>query len=188
MYEIIKRVIMSGRFVVNDITNKIDVLWAESRLTDEERDELLDMMVEHLNPSTEAPGTIERINNLEARVKSLEKAVEALRGVAQIESSELPETEEPSEVIVPEWTAWDGISSNYQYGDVVIHNSKYFLNVLQGVQNVWEPGSAGVDERYWKEITKEQAEGIISGSTTVEEVLGIEQPEEEQELKENESL
>lgn len=160
---------MSGRFVVNDITEKIDTLWAESRLTDQQRDELLDLMVSYLDPSTEAPETIERINNLEARVKSLETAVEALREVVQIEPSEPPETEEPSEVIVPEWTAWDGISSNYQYGDVVTHNSKYFLNVLQGVQNVWEPGSAGVDERYWKEITKEEAEVIVKGETKVTE-------------------
>ena len=81
MYEILRRVIVSGRFVVNDITEKIDTLWAESRLTDQQRDELLDLMVSYLDPSTEAPETIERINNLEARVKSLETAVEALREV-----------------------------------------------------------------------------------------------------------
>ena len=39
------------------------------------------------------------------------------------------------------------------------------------MQNTWEPESAGVDERYWKEIAKEQAEGILSGDMTVEEVV-----------------
>lgn len=73
---------------------------------------------------------------------------------------------------VPAWEPWDGISDKYQYGAVVTYNGKYFLDVLYGMQNTWEPESPGVDERYWKEISKEQAEGILAGDITVEEVLG----------------
>ena len=29
------------------------------------------------------------------------------------------------------------------------------------MQNTWEPGTTGVDERYWKEITKEEAEALL---------------------------
>ena len=47
MYEIIRRVIMSGRFVVNDLTEKIDTLWAESRLTDDQRNELLNLLIDY---------------------------------------------------------------------------------------------------------------------------------------------
>lgn len=36
---------------------------------------------------------------------------------------------------IPKWEAWDGISDKYQ-------------NVLEGMQNTWEPGITGVDERY----------------------------------------
>lgn len=32
---------------------------------------------------------------------------------------------------------------------------------LAATQNTWEPGAVGVDERYWKEITKEEAEAIV---------------------------
>lgn len=176
MYEVLKHVIQSGRFVVNDMTEKINVLWAESRLTDEQRDELLNMMINYLDPSTEAPKLIGRVNTLEAKVKSLEMAVEELRAAIKIDPHE---PEDPEKAVIPEWMPYDGISTNYQYGAVVTHNGKYYYNMLRDVQNVWEPGSAGVDERYWKEITKEEAEAIVKGETETTE------PEEGQENNES---
>lgn len=166
MYEIIKNIIENGAFRVSDLTNKIDTLWAESKLSDDERSQLVQMMTDHLNPATEAPELKEMYERLEARVTTLEADVQALKG-----GEESGGEEEPGTVTVPAWEPWDGISNKYQYGAVVTHNGKYYLDVLQGMQNTWEPESAGVDERYWKEITKEQAEKIISGDMTVDEVL-----------------
>ena len=166
MYEIIKNIIENGAFRVNDLTNKIDTLWAESKLSDDERNQLVQMMTDHLNPDSEAPELKELYERLEVRVTALEADVQALKG-----GEEPGGEEEPGTVTVPAWEPWDGISSKYQYGAVVTHNEKYFLNVLQGMQNTWEPESAGVDERYWKEITKEQAEKIISGDMNVDEAL-----------------
>lgn len=165
MFEIIKSVIENGIFRVNDLTNKIDTLWAESKLSDDERNQLVQMMTDYLNPASEAPELKEMYGRLEARVSTLEAEVQAPKG-------EEPGGGEESGT-VPVWEPWDGISSKYQYGAVVTHNEKYFLDVLQGMQNTWEPESVGVDERYWKEITKEQAEGIVSGDMTVDEVLGV---------------
>ena len=164
MYEIIKNIIENGTFRVSDLTNKIDTLWAESKLSDEERNQLVQMMTDYLNPASEAPELKEMYERLEARVDVLEAEAQALKG-------EEPGGGEEGTVTVPAWEPWDGISNKYQYGAVVTHNGKYFLDVLQEMQNTWEPESAGVDERYWKEITKEQAEGIISGDMTVDEVL-----------------
>ena len=152
MYEIIKTIIENGIFRVNDLTNKIDTLWAKSKLTDEERNQLVQMMAEHLNPASEAPELKEMYERLEARVATLEEEVKKLKG-------EEPGGGEEGIVTVPAWEPWDGISDKYKYGAVVAHNGKYFLDVLQSMQNTWEPESVGVDERYWKEITKEQAEG-----------------------------
>lgn len=164
MYEIIKNIIENGTFRVSDLTNKIDTLWAESKLSDEERNQLVQMMTDYLNPASEAPELKEMHERLETRVNVLEAEAQALKG-------EEPGGGEEGTVTVPAWEPWDGISNKYQYGAVVTHNGKYFLDVLQEMQNTWEPESAGVDERYWKEITKEQAEGIISGDMTVDEVL-----------------
>lgn len=155
MYDIIKNIIQNGVFKVSDLTTKIDTLWAESKLSDDERNELVQMMTDFLNPSTEAPEPKDLYKRLESRVSVLEDAVKKLQGGGS-------EDPEPGEIIVPAWVPWDGISSNYQYGVVVTHNDKYWQNMLQGVQNTWEPGAVGVDERYWKEITKEEAEAIVA--------------------------
>lgn len=108
-----------------------------------------------MNPSDKEPELKDLYERLESRVSVLEDAVKKLQGGG----SEEPE---PGEIIVPAWISWDGISDNYQYGAVVTHNDKYWQNMLQGVQNTWEPGAVGVDERYWKEITKEEAEAIVN--------------------------
>lgn len=160
MYEIIKSVIEGGAFKLNDLSNKIDTLWVGGKLTDEERENLISLMSDHLNPATEAPQDYEllarQIADLKETVSSLSDRVTVLEGGET-------EPEKPTGVVIPEWEPWDGISNQYQYGKVVTHNGKYWQNVLSGQQNVWEPESVGVDERYWKEITKEEAESLISG-------------------------
>lgn len=163
MYEMIKSIIISGDFKVTDITNKIDVLWVSGDLTDEQRTELRQMITSHLNPGTEAPEEAERYKRLEGRVAKLEEEVKKLKGE--------PEPE-PGEVTVPAWEPWDGIAQEwYSYGDVVEHNTKYWINALKDIMNTWEPGTMGVDERFWKEITKEQAEGILKGELEADEVI-----------------
>lgn len=165
MYEIIKNIIENGIFRVNDLTNKIDTLWAESKLTDEERSQLVQMMAEHLNPASEAPELKELYERLSNKVADLEESITDLSGrVKALEAGgSLPVDPEPEPgITIPAWEPWDGISDKYQYGAVVQHNGKYWQDVLVGMQNTWEPGSAGVDERYWKEITKEEAEALVS--------------------------
>ena len=46
MYDIIKNIIENGTFRVSDLANKIDTLWAESKLSDEERNQLVQMMTD----------------------------------------------------------------------------------------------------------------------------------------------
>ena len=158
MYEIIKNIIRSGNFRVNDITTKMDTFWAAGKLTDEEYQELNTMITEYLNPATEAPQDYELLARQIAELK--DTLSDVIDRITVLEGGE-PEPEEPTGIIIPEWEPWNGISTDYQYGAAVTHNGKYWQNVLEGMQNTWEPGSAGVDERYWKEITKEEAESII---------------------------
>lgn len=94
MYEMIKSIIISGDFKVTDITNKIDVLWVNGDLTDEQRTELRQMITSHLNPGTEAPEEAERYKRLEDRVAILEEEMKKLKGE--------PEPE-PGEITVPAW-------------------------------------------------------------------------------------
>ncbi|MFR3659020.1 MAG: hypothetical protein ACLTWK_12215 [Eisenbergiella sp.] len=164
MYTIIKNVILSGNFQLSDMQNKIDTLWAESKITDEQRTELIALMKEHLDPSTQAPEQVELYKRLEAKYAELEARVAKLENGG---AEPMP----PAPTAVPNWEPWDGISNKYQYGSVVTHNSKYYISPLQS-QNTWEPGSFGVDENIWKEISKENAEAVVNGTKTPEEVIG----------------
>ena len=97
-------------------------------------------------------------------IEILEEAVKEL----QQSGGETTEPE-PGTVVIPEWEPWDGVSDKYQYGAVVQHNSKYYLDTLQNMQNTWEPGTFGVDEHIWKEITKEEAEALLAEQESPEE-------------------
>lgn len=152
MYEIIKSIIESRNFVVSDIKNKVDTLWVEGVLTSEQREELVQLISEYANPDTEAPELKSLIAIVLQEIETIKDRVEKLEGGNETGM------EQPN--IIPEWRAWDGVSSEYQPGAVVAHNGKYYQNTLD-IQNTWEPGSVGIDERFWKEITKEEAEMIV---------------------------
>lgn len=163
MYAILKNLILMKDTSKEVLEEKIWTTWASGRLTNEEKDELLQLVFENLNPEAEAPEIPDLYQRLEKKVNDLTARVEKLEGGSSGTDPKSPAT------TVPAWEAWDGISNNYQYGAAVAHSDRYWLNVLQGTQNVWEPGVA--DERYWKEISKEDAEAIISGAKTVDQVL-----------------
>ena len=149
MFDIIKSIIERGVFRVNDLSLKIDTLWAESKLTDSQRNGLYSLIMQHLNPATEYPELEDRIASLEARVSTLEEA------------QNNPDVGDPSEPEGPPegveiWEPWDGVSNKYQFGAIVLHNGVYYKNVLSGQQNVWEPGSPGIDERFWIVVPEDE--------------------------------
>lgn len=162
MYEIVKNVIMSGNFKLEDMNKKIDTLWVQGDLTEEQRTELITLMKEHLNPETEMPEALQMCRALKEEVESLKERVIKLEngGVAP---------EPPVGIEVPAWEPWDGISNKYQYGAVVTIDQKYYISTYQG-QNTWMPGSMGT-EGLWKEISKEDAEAVIQGTKTPEQVI-----------------
>lgn len=60
---------------------------------------------------------------------------------------------------IREWEPWHPLreSTHYRYGDLTRHNGKIWRDVLDPTGdklNVWEPGSEGIDERYWVEETE----------------------------------
>lgn len=60
---------------------------------------------------------------------------------------------------IREWEPWHPLreSTHYRYGDQTRHNGKIWRDVLDPTGdklNVWEPGSPGIDERYWVEETE----------------------------------
>lgn len=162
MYEIIKQVIMSRNFKLADMQKKIDTLWVQGDLSEEQRTELIDLMKEHLNPGTEMPEALEMCRVLKEEMESLKERIVKLEN-----GGAAPEP--PVGVVVPVWEPWDGISDRYKYGDAVTIDQKYYISIFQG-QNTWMPGSMGT-EGLWKEISKEDAEAVVSGTKTPEQVI-----------------
>lgn len=145
MYRVIKDVIENGSYQLVDISNKINKLWLEYQLTDEERDELLELANQNINIDNEKPELEKQIEAVRDYAKTLELRIKALE--------EGQEIEPPIEEEYREWIAYDGIVHlGYDYGDKVTHNGFKLENMLQGMKNIWEPGADGIDERYWKKI------------------------------------
>lgn len=162
MHEIVKNVIMSGNFKLADMQKKIDTIWIQGDFTDEQRAELNALMKEYLNPETEMPEALQMCRTLKEEMESLKERVTKLEngGVAP---------EPPAGIEVPAWEPWDGISDKYKYGAVVTIDQKYYISTYQG-QNTWMPGGMGT-EGLWKEISKEDAEAVIQGTKTPDQVI-----------------
>lgn len=163
MYTILKSIIMSQKEPNDALYHKIDVAWANGDITDEEKIELEQLVFQYQNPQVQAPDLAGLYNRLLEKINAMSEEIEILKAsVEKLQSGETkPEEPQDKPVKIPKWEAWDGISDKYQTGAVVEHKEKYYQNVLEGMQNTWEPGVIGVDERYWKEITKEEAEALL---------------------------
>ena len=146
MANILANVIRSGNLPLSQVNERIETMYASGRINAGERLNLIELMHANADPSKESgdykalyEALTVKYNELAARVKAIE---EQLGGGSQGD-----ETTEESE----SWESWDGVSDQYQKGAVVVHDGRIWESVYDG-QNVWEPGSPGIDGRYWKEI------------------------------------
>ena len=135
MFALMKSVIAAQRQPADELRRRIDVFFAQGRISEKEKEELEALVFAHQSVDAERAGLEERYGALALRMTALEARMAALEGVQEAEC--------------PQWRAWDGVSEEYQPGAVVLHKGKKWKNVLEGMQNVWEPGVA--DERYWME-------------------------------------
>lgn len=141
MFNIIKSVIDAGDFKLVEMQYKVKKMYVMGDLTETEMDQLLMLASNHVSFDAERPETLAMLKNLSARMDAMEARLSAMEGGETVD----PET-------YPAWTPWDGISNQYQTGAIVSHGGKLWQSTYTG-QNVWEPGAAGIDERFWVEYT-----------------------------------
>lgn len=134
MYEIIKNVIQTGSFELPSILKKIDTFWVKGQLTDEQRDELIDLARLKANPET-GIDIYKAIAQIEEKQRDIEMRLQALESAGE----EPSEPEEPSVDDVAEWK--EGV--RYYNGDLVKFEGKLYLvaNVPEGQCCVWSPAS-----------------------------------------------
>ena len=158
MYEIFKNVIDSKEYSLDDILKKIDTKWVQSRLTDEQRDELILLAQTNADPiQSNAPlqKQIEEISKkqiaLEDTVEKLSATVQKIKETVEGGGTVVPDPEPPITEEYPVWEPYNGIPPvPYQVGSKVTHDGKKWESMVPN--NVWEPGACGVDQNIWKEV------------------------------------
>ncbi len=131
MYSIIKDVIEKSNFELVDILSKINKLWVEGNLSEEERDELVNLARTNANPNNSYAENTQQIANLWEYYQQLDSRITALEN-----NSGAVEPEPPAEEW-PEYKQPLGAHDAYNAGDKIIFNSKKYICKMDGC--VWDP-------------------------------------------------
>lgn len=143
MFEIVKNVIGTGRYELTALLGKIDTLWVQGTLTDEQHDELVRLAQRGADIGNSVD-VIGKLAELEARIVALE-------------NSETPggETEE----VYPDYV----IGKWYYNGDKITYNGKrYVCAAPVGAVCTWNPDEYPA---YWTEAAEpeEVTESVTEG-------------------------
>ena len=90
MYGVIKEVIMSGRYELADILAKIDTIWLQGDITDEEKAELVKMARDNANVAASID-FLKKLEELEKRVTTNENDIKELKQIPPEPTDEYPE-------------------------------------------------------------------------------------------------
>jgi hypothetical protein len=129
MYTILKSVIDRGEYSLPDIEQKIDKLWAENKISEGQRDELVNL----------ARGGVKPANNVDLfkTVMALEKRVKALE----------EGTNEPNSDTPPEWV--DGMVV-YCGARITFEGKIYRCIAPEGYPCSWAPYGDNGYPPYWE--------------------------------------
>ena len=117
MSDIIKNVIDSGRFELVDILKKIDTIWLQGDITEEQRDELVELAREKADISQEVD-ILTKLEDHEQRLRKLE------------EGGSEPSDEYPED-IVGHWY--------YKDDKITFNGKKYICIAPEGQVCTWSP-------------------------------------------------
>ena len=133
MYEIVKNVINAKSYELTDILTKIDTLWVQGSLTEEQRTELTALARQNADPAASYAPLQEQIDALADRLDALTVRVSVLEQSGETGGEE---PEEPAEEW-PEYIQPTGAHDAYQVGDKITWNGKHYICQLAGC--VWNP-------------------------------------------------
>ena len=146
MFEIIKNVINTKDFELKDILYKINKMWIESAITEEQKTELDSLARENAVAENSYAPLQEQIDNANARIDKLEARIEDLENK---ETGEVTEPEEPVDEY-PEYKQPAGAHDCYNTGDKITYNGKKYICKMNGC--VWAPD---VYPAGWEEVVED---------------------------------
>lgn len=148
MYEIIKNVINTKSYELVDMLYKINKMYIESAITEEQKTELDELARTNAQAENSYEPLQEQLDNTNARIDSLEERIAKLEGET---------TEEPSEPVqedeYPEFVQPTGAHDAYNVGDKITYNSRKYICLVDGC--VWDPITY---PQAWQEVTEETNE------------------------------
>ena len=131
MYKIIKSVIESKDYELKDILYKINKMWIESAITEEEKTELDSLARQNaLTENSYAP-LQKQIENIYAELDNIKAEINLLKNQEEVE--------EPTEPIeeYPEYKQPQGAHDSYNTGDKITYNGKKYICKMDSC--VWSP-------------------------------------------------
>ena len=129
MYSIIKEVLIKGKYELVDVLSKINKLWLEGSLTEEERDELVNLARSNANSENSYVENTQQIANICEYYQQLDSRLTKLENNQGVE---LPLEEEWVEFVRP-----TGSHDAYKIGDKVIFNNKKYICQMDNC--AWNP-------------------------------------------------
>ena len=140
MFNLIKEVINSKSYKLEDMLYKINKMYIESYISEQEKTELDNLARENADPVNSYAPILEQIDNLYIKISNLEDRVKLLE-----------KTEEPGqEDEYPEFVQPTGAHNCYNKGDKIIYNGKKYICKIDGC--VWSPDAY---PSAWEEVTNE---------------------------------
>ena len=128
MYEIIKTVIESKRYELADMLEKIDTMWLQDEITEEQKTELVDLARENAKPENSYSDLQKQINQAFEEIAALKARVDKLDGT------------EPDPEEYPEYVQPTGSHDAYHKDDKVTYKGKKYICIApEDVAVVWDP-------------------------------------------------
>ena len=158
MYKIIKSVIEEGRYELADLLIKIDTLWVQGSLTDDQKTELVQLAREKATPENSYAGIQKQLDvlfqnaaEMAEQITANTAAIQAIREKMEEQGTEIPDPDPEPEEEYPEYVAPTGAHDAYHNGDKITYKGKKYRCIApEGVAVVWAPD---VYPAYWEEET-----------------------------------
>ena len=154
MYAIIKSVINSGNYELVDMLSKIDTMWVQGSITDEQREELTSLARDKATPEATYAPLQEQVDALAERLDALTARVTAIEAGTPAEPPAEPD----------EWPAYvqpTGAHDAYGVGDKITYNGQHYVCRMDGC--VWSPDAYPDGWELQEESDSEEQGGEESG-------------------------
>lgn len=132
MYAIIKSVINSGNYELMDMLSKIDTMWVQGSITDEQRTELTALARDKATPEATYAPLQEQVDALAVRIDALTQRVAALEDGGTTGDTPTTPADEWPEFVQP-----TGAHDAYKVGDKITYNGQHYICKMDGC--VWTP-------------------------------------------------